>query len=189
MAGTLPKWCLIQPESEGEAGFVRLGTTWGKAARSHRGIAGIVVGLTGAGFAISAAFVGPSASAKGAVVAVPASMVSRLDALAIQVATANGDPRPAWITAVVTTHGKALESATPGDTEPTGNGVAVYLITMKGTFTDDQASRPSGSAAPRGHYLSIVINAKSLAVTDFGLSQRAPAVTPASLGPVRYLQP
>jgi hypothetical protein len=175
-------------KDEGEANFVRLGTTWGKAARSPRGIAGIVVGLAGAGFAISSAFVGPSASAKGAVVAVPASVVSRLDALAIRVATANGDPRPTWITAVVTTHGKALKSATPGDSEPTGNGVAVYLVTMKGTFTDDLASGPSGSAAPRGDYLSIVINAKTLAVTDFGLSEHAPAVTPASLGPVRYLQ-
>jgi hypothetical protein len=169
---------------------VRFGTTtFGKAARSPRGIAGIVVGLTGAGFAISAAFVGPAASAKGAVAAVPASAVSRLDAIAIRTARLNGDPRPAWITAVVTTHGKALESATPGDTEPTGNGTTVYLVTMKGTFTDNLAPGPSGSAAPRGRYLSIVINARSFAVTDFGLSERAPAVSPGSLGPVRNLRP
>jgi hypothetical protein len=173
---------------EGRATFVRLGTTFAKAARSRRGIAGIAVGLAGAGFAISSAFVGPSANAKGVVAAVPASVIARLDAIAIRVATENGDPRPAWITAVVTTHGKALESATPGDTEPTGNGATVYLITMKGNFTDDLAPVPSGAAAATGHYLSIVINARLSMITDFGLSDRPPAVSPASLGPVRYLR-
>jgi hypothetical protein len=176
------------PDSKGDTAFVRLGATFGKAARSRRGVAGIVVGLAGAGLAISSAFVGPSANAKGAVAAVPASAVPRLDAIAARVATADGDPRPAWITAVVTTHGKALESATPGDTEPTGNGTTVYLITMKGNFTDNLAPGPSGSAAPTGHYLSIVINPRSFTVTDFGLSDHPPAVSPASLGPVRYLR-
>jgi hypothetical protein len=168
---------------------VRLGTTFGKAARSPRGVAGIVVGLAGAGFAISAAFVGPSASAKGAVAAVPASAIPRLDAIALRAARLNGDPRPAWITAVVTTHGKALESATPGDTEPTGNAATVYLITMKGSFTAYDASTPPGVAAPTGHYLSLVVNARSFAVTDTGLSPHPPSVSPASLGPVRYLRP
>jgi hypothetical protein len=180
---------LKRPKSEGEAKFVRLGTTFGKAARSPRGIAGIVVGLAGAGFAISAAFVGPSASAKGAVAAVPDSVIARLDAIALRVAQSNGDPTPAWITAVVTTHGKALESATPGDTEPTGNGATVYLVTMKGKFTDDLAPTPYGASAPTGRYLSVVISAKTFAVTDFGLSDRPPPVSPASLGPVRYLRP
>ncbi len=189
MPGALPKWSLKRANSEGEATFVRLGTTFGKAARSRRGIAGIVVGLAGAGFAISAAFVGPSANAKGAVATIPASVIPRLDDIAIRVATATGDRRPVWITAVMTTHGKALESATPGDTEPAGNGVTVYLITMKGNFVDDDASVPAGAAAPTGRYLSIVINARSFIVTDFGLSDRPPAVSPASLGAVRYLRP
>jgi hypothetical protein len=167
---------------------VRHGGTFGKAARSPRGIAGIVVGLAGAGLAISSAFVGPSANAKGAVAAIPASVAARLDAIAARVARLNGDPQPAWITAVVTTHGKALESATPGDTEPTGNGATVYLITMKGTFTDYLASVPSGAALPTGRYLSIVINAQSFMITDYGLSPNPPAVPPSSLGPVRYLR-
>ena len=83
---------------------------------------------------------------------------------------------------------KALESATPGDTEPAGNGAAVYLITMKGTFTDYGASVPSGAALPTGRYLSLVVMARSFEVTDFGLSARPPPVPPASLGPVRYLR-
>ncbi len=168
---------------------MRLGTTFAKAARSPRGIAGILVGLAGAGFAISSAFVGPSANAKGAVAAIPASVVPRLDAIAVRVAAATGDKRPAWITAVMTTHGKALESATPGDFEWAGNGVTVYLVTMKGTFVDYDASIPYGASAPTGHYLSIVINARSFIVTDLGLSNRPPPVSPASLGPVRYLRP
>ncbi len=177
------------PNGEGKATFVRLGATFAKAARSRRGIAGIVVGLAGAGFAISSAFVGPSANAKGAVAAVPASVVPRLDEIALRVAAATGDKRPVWITAVMTTHGKALESATPGDIEPAGNGVTVYLVTMRGNFVDYDAPTPRGASAPTGHYLSIVINARSFLVTDLGLSDRPPVVSPASLGPVRYLLP
>jgi hypothetical protein len=167
---------------------VRLDTGFGKAARSPRGVAGIIVGLAGAGLAISAAFVGPSAAARGAVAAVPASAVPRLEAIAERAAAVNGDRSPAWITVVVTTHGKALESATPGDTEPAGNAVGVYLITMKGHFTAADAPRPSGAAAPTGRYLSLVVDARSFAVTDFGISPRPPSVSPASLGPVRYLR-
>lgn len=149
----------------------------------------MIVGLAGVALAISAAFVGPSAPARGAVAPIPASAVARLQAIADRVARLNGDARPDWISVVLTTHGKAMTSATPGDTEPTENGLAVYLITMKGHFTDFLASGPAGSAAPAGQYLSLIVNARSFASTDYGLSQRPPPVAPSSLGAVRYLRP
>jgi hypothetical protein len=169
---------------------VELGTTFNRAVRTPRGIAGIVVGLAGVVLAIAAAFAGPQARAGSATVpglAVSSAVVPRLDAIAKDFAKHNGDHKVQWATAVITTHGKALESATPGDTEPAGNGAVVYLITIKGKFVGDYASVPAGAKLPTGNYMSIVVNARTFAITDWGLSPKAPPVAPASLGPVRYL--
>ena len=59
---------------------------------------------------LAAAGCGRSAAAIGA--PVPASAIGRLTAIAHRAATINGDPSPAWITAVLTTRAKALTSAT-----------------------------------------------------------------------------
>jgi hypothetical protein len=118
---------------------------------------------------------------------VPAPAISRLTALANRAATANGDASPQWITAVLTTHAKALTSATPGDLTP-GGGIKVYLVTMRGHFTAYGSSPPSGAALPTGEYLSLVVDAKTFEVLDFGLSPTPPPVPPASLGPVTYLR-
>jgi hypothetical protein len=118
---------------------------------------------------------------------VPASAIPRLTAMAYRAATINGDPNPAWITAVVTTRAKALTSATPGDSVPGSARVRVFLITMRGHFTARDASRPPGAQAPTGRYLSLVIDAKTFRGLDFGISPKPPPVPPASLGPVTYL--
>jgi hypothetical protein len=89
---------------------------------------------------------------------------------------------------VVTTHEKALTSATPGDTEPGGQRTVVYLMTMKGRFVADDVSVPAGAHAPAGRYLSIVLNAKTFESLDFGLSASAPSVAPGRFGPVTYLR-
>jgi len=170
---------------------VGLVTIFGRAAGTRRGIVGLVVGLAGVGLAISAAFVGP-ARATGAVLSsatIPAGVLAKLDAIALRTAKVTGDAHPEWITVVRTTHGKALESATPGDTEPKGNGLVVYLITMKGHFTDELDSGPSGAVTPTGTYLSLVLSARSLTGIDFGLSHHLPPVSPASLGRVFSLAP
>jgi hypothetical protein len=119
---------------------------------------------------------------------VPASAVSRLTVLASAAAKANGDSSPQWVTAVLTTHAKALTSATPGDIVPGTGGVRVYLVTMRGHFTAYGSSPPSGAALPTGEYLSIVVDARTFQVLDFGLSGTPPPVPPASLGPVTYLK-
>jgi hypothetical protein len=126
---------------------------------------------------------GPAAAAAP----VPASAIGRLTAMARRAATINGDPAPAWITAVMTTRAKALTSATPGDYVPGSAHVKVFLITMGGHFTAREATRPPGAKAPAGRYLSLVIDAKTFQGLDFGIGSKPPPVPPASLGPVTYL--
>jgi len=58
---------------------------------------------------------------------------------------------------------------------------------MRGHFVATKASRPPGAAAPTGSYLSIVVDARTFQMLDYGLSPSPPPVSPASLGPVTYL--
>ncbi len=118
---------------------------------------------------------------------VPASAIPRLTVIASRAAKANGDAAPLWMTAVLTTHAKALTSATPGDFVPGADGVRVFLITMRGHFVASAAPGPPGAAAPTGRYLSLVVDAKTFQVLDFGLSPKPPPVSPASLSSVTYL--
>ena len=118
---------------------------------------------------------------------VPASAVHRLTAIADRAVTLNGGHPVAWATAVVTTHAKALTSATPGDTTP-GAKAIVYLVTIKGRFVCGLCSGPPGSHAPTGTYLSLVIDARTFAGTDSGLGPKPPPVPPARFGPVTYLK-
>jgi hypothetical protein len=118
---------------------------------------------------------------------VPASAVHRLTAIASRAVKLNGGHPVAWATAVVTTHAKALTSATPGDTTP-GAKAVVYLVTIKGHFVCGLCSVPSGAHAPTGTYLSIVIDAQSFRGTDSGIGPRPSPVAPAQLGPVTRLK-
>src|SRR5262249_58600537 len=88
--------------------------------------------------------------------------------------------------AVLTTHRKALPSATPGDFVAGSGGVPVYLVTMRGHFTVD-ASTPLGGQAPTGRYASLVLDTRSFDGLDMGLHQNPPPVSPESLGPVTDL--
>jgi hypothetical protein len=105
----------------------------------------LLAALAGAAMAsvLAAAGCGRAPAAAGA--PVPASVIGRLTAIAHRAATINGDPAPAWITAVMTTHAKALTSATPGDYVPGSAHVKVFLITMRGHFTAGEASVPPGA--------------------------------------------
>jgi hypothetical protein len=85
-------------------------------------------------------------------------------------AKASGDTAPLQMTAVLTTHAKALTSATPGDVVSGAGDVPVFLVTMRGNFVATAASRPPGAAAPAGSYLSIVVGASTFQVLDSGLS-------------------
>jgi AcrR family transcriptional regulator len=130
---------------------------------------------------------GWAGSPSAAGVPVPASAIAQLTVLASRAAQANGDGSPQWMTVVRTTRAKALTSATPGDLVPGADGVRVYLVTMRGHFTAYGSSVPPGAALPTGEYLSIVVDARTFQVLDFGLSPTPPRIPPASLGPVTYL--
>jgi hypothetical protein len=149
-----------------------------RAAAALACVLAVVSGLAAAGCAGSPAGAGPP---------VPAPVISRLTVIGSRAAKADGDAAPLWMTAVLTTHAKALTSATPGDFVPDADGVPVFLITMRGHFAATAASRPPGAAAPAGSYLSIVVDARTFEVLDSGLSPSPPPVSPASLGPVTYL--
>jgi hypothetical protein len=118
---------------------------------------------------------------------IPASVIGRLTAIARGAATANSDPAPEWITAVETTHAKALTVATPGDYIPDSGDAKVFLITMRGHFTANGVSRPFGAKAPVGRYLSLVLDARTFQELEFGLGPKPPSPALASLGQVTYL--
>jgi hypothetical protein len=130
---------------------------------------------------------GCGAAAASAGRPVPKSAVSRLIKIAKRTARLNGDRHPLWATAVLTTHEKALLSATPGDTVSDRRHVQVYLVTIRGRFVCNVCTGPSGSKAPRGRYISLVVDAKTFNGMDYGIGPKRPPVAPASLGPVVYL--
>jgi hypothetical protein len=115
---------------------------------------------------------------------VPASAVPRLRAIAKRFAKLNGGHALTQATAVLTTHRKALTSATPGDFVPGSGGVPVYLVTMQGHFVAYDASVPPGAAAPAGRYASLVLDARTFDTMDLGVGDNPPPVPPESLGPV-----
>ena len=118
-------------------------------------------------------------------VALPSGVAHRLTVIAERADQANGGKPVQWASVVRTTRSKAMTSATPGDFVPTGGSAAVYLITMRGSFTAYDSSPPAGASLPAGKYLSLVVNATTFAITDTGLSENPPPVT---LGPVTYLK-
>jgi len=117
---------------------------------------------------------------------VPDSAIPQLMAVAAGAARRNGGGSPEWASAVVTTHERALTSATPGNRVPGREEVVVCLVTMKGHFTAWQAS-PVGGWHPTGSHLSLLIDAHTFRCTDLGLAKNPPPVDPASFGPVIYL--
>lgn len=117
---------------------------------------------------------------------IPASAVARLRAIVKSFAKLNGGHALAQATAVLTTHRKALTSATPGDFVPGSGGVPVYPLTMQGRFMVD-APRPTGAAAPTGRYASLVLDTRTFDELDLGVDDNPPPVSPESLGPVTDL--
>jgi hypothetical protein len=114
----------------------------------------------------------------------PAGALAPLKAIAKNAAQAYGDWRPAQVTAVHTTHARALASAAPRVAAHAPADTPVYLVTMAGHFTGGMRQRAGGTRAQASRYLSLVINARSFWVMDTGLSRKPPAVRPAALGQV-----
>jgi hypothetical protein len=136
---------------------------------------------------VLAAALASAAATRSSSTAIPASAGQRLRATALRVATADGDPKPASIIAVRTTFARAMAAVGGGDRVPGNPGEAVYVVLMKGDFTANDASTPSGGRAPTGHYWSAIYDAGTFAGIEAGLTARPPAVSLQTLGPVSDL--
>jgi hypothetical protein len=156
----------------------------------RRTTAGLIAAASGIAAVVLLNFPAASAVARGLSPGspVPGSAIGRLQAIADNFAKINGDSSPVSISAVTTTHAKALTSATPGDRVSYQVGAMVYLITLTGNFKGYGASVPPGAAIPTGRYLSVVIDARTFSVLDWGLSPNKPPVSPAQLGPVTLIK-
>ena len=117
---------------------------------------------------------------------VPTAAAKKLRAEADYLVKHQGDVRPTWAKAVVTTHRQALRSCTPGDTVP-GNST-VYLVAMKGHFVDYDAPRPPGAPPPKGSYVCFDVLAGSFRISDYSIGFKPPAISLAQLGPVTLLK-
>lgn len=126
-------------------------------SRHRRTATGAAVAcIAAAALSVTLTAVSPAAGATAGS-AIPAAAITRLTSTALAVARQNSDAGPLSASAVTTTHARALQEATPGDTVPQGGGQTVYLVVMKGTFTAS-FPMPAGTRKPTGTYLSITLN-------------------------------
>ena len=99
--------------------------------------------------------------------------------IALRVARRAGDPRP---TLVQYTKGTRAQDnlVASGDIIP--GDQACYLIAVRGHFVANDAETPPGARAPTGSVLTLVVNATTGRLLDFGIGNRYPRL--AKLGPV-----
>jgi hypothetical protein len=104
--------------------------------------------------------------------------LAALRTVAARVAGLNGDPHPSKAIAVPSTRKAAakLQSGADVDTDQDS-----YLIVLHGHFVGYVAHVPRGAPLPRGSVLTIVVDASTDLVTDWGISDRTPDTS--SLGP------
>ena len=104
--------------------------------------------------------------------------LEKLREVAAHVAALNGDPHPTKAIAVPSTRkaANAVDSGAEVDTDQLS-----YLIILHGNFVGHVAHPPPGAPLPQGSVLTIVVDASTGLVTDWGISDRTPDT--ASLGP------
>jgi len=114
-------------------------------------------------------------------------VLHRLSVMSLRGARLSGDSRPRWIDVVATNRAAALADAMHGDTVPGAAGQEVYLIVMRGDFTFAGAAPPHGRD-PKGRYMSVTLDIKTLQTMDIGLSNRPPLVPLRRFGRVYRLR-
>lgn len=117
---------------------------------------------------------------------IPPADLSRLTALAAQIAVAYGDREPVASSAVATTRDEALAVTVPRSTSREDR-TPVYLVVMRGHFT--ALGWQSGAGVPRGTHLFTVVDRASFSVLDLSIGDRPPPVSLDSLGAVADLEP
>ncbi len=104
---------------------------------------------------------------------------SRILTLAERTAAGNGDPNPTLIQHAAGTRFDAVRISS-GDLVFEWNWS--YLVAIRGRFTADGAPIAAGAKPPTGTVITLVLDARSGQVTDFGIGNRYPPL--AQLGPV-----
>jgi hypothetical protein len=124
-------------------------------------------------------------NATTSVSAVPSSATTSLQAAALQLATANGDPAPSSMTAATTDRQTAVSIVTPSDSVMTDE--SVYVVVMTGNFVGNDAKVPSNTALPTGTTLAADFNTVTYQVEDWSLSSQPLADQLDQLGSVTTL--
>ncbi len=121
---------------------------------------------------------------------IPATVIPQLAAAAAQIAATHAEPSPASIAAVATTRAKALDVVGKGTKIPGSESVPVYAVVMTGHFISHRGGPPS----PRqrlpltGLTLAVILDARTLPLTDLGLSDNDDTALLPALGPVITLK-
>jgi co-chaperonin GroES (HSP10) len=87
-------------------------------------------------------------------------------------AARNGEMKPKSVKHVESTRGQAVFEASGGDSVPSDQDV--YLVIVHGHFVAADAPRPPGTPAPTGSVMTLVMDATTGDITDFGVSDREP---------------
>ncbi len=102
-----------------------------------------------------------------------ASEAESLRAAAVRFAAANGDSDPSQIRLGASTR-RALVALDSGveicDDRP------AYIVTLRGRFTAHRAHPPPGRAIPTGTVLTIIFDAATGRITDWGVGTEEPAL-------------
>lgn len=104
---------------------------------------------------------------------------ARILTLAERSARGDGDPNPTLIQHAAGTRFEAVRISS-GDLVFEWNWS--YLVAIRGHFTADGAPIAAGAKPPTGTVITLVLDARTGHVTDFGISDRYPTL--AQLGPV-----
>jgi hypothetical protein len=99
--------------------------------------------------------------------------------VALEMSSLNGDAHPYGGEVFSSTRNFA-ETVISGDTVNTDQ--PVYVLVFHGSFVGYLASVPAGAQLPTGHVMTIVFDAQTLEVTDWGLVDQAPATVKLGAG-------
>jgi hypothetical protein len=84
--------------------------------------------------------------------------------------------------AVRTNRASALRATSPGDTAVGDDGHDLFVVTAQGHFVGNAAHPPPGLPLPTGTELSMVVDAHTGEVLDWGLTPTPSNLTPLGQG-------
>lgn len=107
---------------------------------------------------------------------------SQIDAMAVGFSASLGDPSPTSIEYAEGPRNQAVSLSSEDTVPDTSDSL---LIVVQGDFMDDNVPEPPGDSDPTGSVLTLVVDAQSGELTDFGIQDDVPDLS--SLGPVTVI--